>query len=392
VTDTVESVVVVGASLAGLSAVRALRDNGFGGSITVVGDEPHLPYDRPPLSKAFLSGSVNDTSLVTDDEDLNVEWILGVAATGLDGSSVALGDGRTISADATIIATGARARTLIGADDLTGVHTLRTLDDAVALKASLATAKHLVVIGAGFIGAEVASTASAAGIDVTVVEASTAPLSGPLGFDMAELCVGMHAANGVRLILGAAVDTLEGVDGAVRSVRLGDGTSLPADVVVIGIGAVPNTEWAAASGLAIDGGFVTDSSCRTTVPGVYAIGDCARTFDLVLQDHHRSEHWSNATTQAAVVARSILGLPALDRRPAPYFWSDQYGKRIQFAGWRQPTDAVRVIDGDPSDGPFVAVYERGDETVAVLAVDTPRLFTRIRKQLAVTVVADPAFT
>ncbi|GGG07740.1 pyridine nucleotide-disulfide oxidoreductase [Rhodococcoides trifolii] len=389
-TDTARSVVVVGASLAGLSAVRALRDEGFTGHITVVGDERHLPYDRPPLSKAFLTGSVTDTSLVTDDEELNVDWLLGVAAAGLDGSSVVLDDGRTVSADATVIATGARARTLIGADELAGVHTLRTLDDAVALKASLAAARHLVVIGAGFIGAEVASTASAAGIDVTVVEASIAPLSGPLGFDMAELCVGMHGANGVDLILGAAVDTLVGVDGAVQSVLLGDGRSLPADVVVIGIGAVPNTEWAAASGLAIDGGFVTDSTCRTTVPGVYAIGDCARSFDVVLQDHHRSEHWSNAITQAAVVARSILGKPAPDRRPAPYFWSDQYGKRIQFAGWRQPTDSVRVIEGDPGNGPFVAIYERGDETVAVLAVDTPRTFTRIRKQLATTVVVDPA--
>ncbi|KQU34769.1 MULTISPECIES: NAD(P)/FAD-dependent oxidoreductase [unclassified Rhodococcus (in: high G+C Gram-positive bacteria)] len=378
--ETVNSVLVVGASLAGSTVATALREDGFTGRVTVVGDEPHLPYDRPPLSKAFLQGSAPDPWLVPEPDALDVDWVLGTPAVGMTGRSVELADGREVSADVVVIATGARARTLLGADDLRGVHTLRTLDDAAALRSSLATATTMVVIGAGFIGAEVASTAAGLGISVTIVEASTAPLSGPLGLTMAEVCVDLHRANGVTLLLGAAVDSLEGRDGAVTSVLLGDGTVLPADVVVIGIGSIPNTEWAAASGLAVDGGFVTDAQCRTTVPGVYAIGDCARAFDEVLQDHHRSEHWSHAVTQARRVARSIVGA-----QPAPsgvpYFWSDQYGSRIQFAGRRQSTDSVRVVEGDPEAGSFVAVYERADDVVAVLAMNNARSFTRMRKSL-----------
>lgn len=374
------SVLVVGASLAGSTAVSALRDHGFDGAITVVGDEPRLPYDRPPLSKAYLRGAVTDTALVTDPAAHGAQWSLGVPAVALDARTVTLADGRTLTADVCIIATGARARTLIGAEELAGVHTLRTVDDASALRTSMSTARRMVIVGAGFIGAEVASTAVALGIDVTVVEASTAPLAGPLGTDMADIVVGLHRRHGVTLLVGAAVDTLNGRDGRVSSVTLGDGRVLDADVVVVGIGSLPNTEWAAASGLAIDGGFVTDTRYRTTVPGVFAIGDCARPYDEIAHRHHRSEHWSGAVAGAETVARLVTGAER-PRRSAPYFWSDQYGHSIQFAGWRQPTDSVRVIDGDPQDDRFVAVYERENRTVAVIAMDNPRLFTRLRKEL-----------
>lgn len=382
------SVLVVGASLAGATVATELRERGFTGSITVVGDEPHRPYDRPPLSKAFLKDSTSDPWLTPDADTSDIEWILGTAAVDISGRTVTLSDGRELSADVAVIATGARARTLLGAAELRGVHTLRTLDDATALRESMATARTMVVIGAGFIGAEVASTAASLGITVTIVEASTQPLSGPLGLNMAAICVDLHRANGVTVLLGAAVDSLQGCGGAVSSVLLGDGTELQADVVVIGIGAVPNTEWAAASGLAIDGGFVTDAQCRTTVPGVYAIGDCARTFDDVLQDHHRSEHWSHAVAQARHVAGSIVGEPPPAGATLPYFWSDQYGARIQFAGRRQATDDVRVVEGSPDDGSFVAVYERADRVVAVLAMNNARSFTRRRKALAASMTTD----
>lgn len=372
------SVLVVGASLGGYTTASALRAGGFDGRITVIGDESHRPYDRPPLSKDLLRGECADPWLA-DVEDPTVDWHLGVSAVGLTGREVALSDGRVETADAVVVATGARARTLIGAD-LQGVHTLRSLDDARALRASLVAASTAVVIGAGFIGAEVASTAAGMGLDVTVVEASTAPLSGPLGPWIASVCVDLHRAHGVTVMLGAAVDSLCGTDGVVDSVVLGDGTVLPADVVLIGIGAVPNTEWAADSGLAVDGGFVTDSSCRTTVPGVFAIGDCARSYDDELEDHHRSEHWAHTVEQARSVAAAITGVTPAPPR-VPYFWSDQYASRIQFAGYRHPSDTVRVVEGDPGAGAFVCVYERSGETVAVVGVNSARTFTRIRKDL-----------
>ncbi|MGB6180878.1 MAG: FAD-dependent oxidoreductase [Rhodococcus sp. (in: high G+C Gram-positive bacteria)] len=381
----VESVLVVGASLAGFTAASALREHGFTGSVTVIGDEPHPPYDRPPLSKGYLQGTVEDPWLLAGRDDLDVEWILGTPAVGMTGRTISLDGGRDVAADAVIVATGARARTLLGAADLRGVHTLRTLDDAAALRTSMSDATTMVVIGAGFIGAEVASTAAGLGLAVTVVEASTSPLSGPVGTEMASILVDLHGAHGVTVLLGAAVDSLLGEDGAVTAVLLGDGTVLDADVVVIGIGAIPNTEWAAASGLAIDGGFVTDSDCRTTVPGVFAIGDCARSYDEVLQDHHRSEHWSHAVAQAHRVARTIVGL-APPRPVVPYFWSDQYGARIQFAGHRQPTDSVRVVEGDATSSSFVAVYERADEVTAVIAMNNARSFMRVRKGLRTTTV------
>ncbi|MDT5239343.1 MAG: hypothetical protein QOD97_1541 [Mycobacterium sp.] len=379
------SVVVVGASLAGLSAVRGLRAEGFTGPITVIGAEVHLPYDRPPLSKEFLSADDVDIALVDGvDETLDAQWLLGRAAAGLatgaDGSiSIRIADGSTVSADVVVIATGARARTLPGCGDLTGVHTLRTVDDALALRDSFTRTRRLTVIGAGFIGAEIAGTANALGLEVTIVEAASAPLAAALGPQIAGVCASLHARNGVRLLAGVGVGALTG-DGRVDSVVLDEGTHVPADTVLIGIGSVPNTEWAAHPALLTDRGFVTDSSCRTTIPGVYAIGDCARVYDENLRTHHRSEHWTNATTQARVVAAAIMGRTP-PRRTAPYFWSCQYGRMLQFAGYFTPTDSLRVIDGALDSPSFTAVYEREGEPVAVFAMDSPRLFTRCRKQI-----------
>ncbi|MGY1829728.1 NAD(P)/FAD-dependent oxidoreductase [Geodermatophilus sp. SYSU D01180] len=379
------TVAVVGASLAGLSAARALRDQGYEGRVVVVGDEPHAPYDRPPLSKEFLAGaaSLDDVALGTpDDEDLGLDWRLGTRAVGLDraGRSVLLDDGGEVRADGVVLATGARARRLPGSERLAGVHVLRSLDDAIALREDLAAGGRLVVIGAGFIGAEVASTARTLGLEVTVVEALPVPLAGPLGADMGAVCAGLHADHGTRLLAGTGVAGLLG-SGRVEAVELTDGTRLPADVVVVGIGAVPNIEWLAGSGVALGDGVLTDPRGATNTPGVVAVGDCAAAWSPAAGRHVRTEHWTSALEQPATAVATLLGTGTPAPAPVPYFWSDQYGARIQFAGSRREGDVARVLEGSCADRCFLVVYEREGQPVAVLGMDQPRLFTRWRRQL-----------
>ena len=379
------AVAVVGASLAGLSAARALREQSYDGRIVVIGDEVHAPYDRPPLSKEFLAGtaSLDDIALgAPDDGDLGVEWRLGTTAVGLDhlSRSVLLEDGSEIRADGVVLATGARARRLPGSDGLDGVHVLRSLDDAIALREDLATAGRLVVIGAGFIGAEVASTARTLGLDVTVVETQPVPLAVPLGADMGAVCAGLHADHGTRLLTGTGVAGLVGT-GRVEAVELTDGTRLPADVVVVGIGATPNIEWLAHSGVALGNGVLTDARGATNIPGVVAVGDCAATWSAFAERHVRIEHWTNALEQPATAVATLLGTEEPAPTPVPYFWSDQYGARIQFAGSRREGDVARVVEGSCADRSFLVVYERDGHPVAVLGMNQPRLFTRWRRQL-----------
>ncbi|MGR6963972.1 NAD(P)/FAD-dependent oxidoreductase [Geodermatophilus sp. URMC 61] len=379
------TVAVVGASLAGLSAARALRDQSFDGRIVVIGDEVHAPYDRPPLSKEFLAGtaSLDDIALgAPDDEDLGFEWRLGTTAVGVDhlSRSVLLDDGSEVRADGVVLATGARARRLPGSDGLDGVHVLRSLDDAIALREDLAAAERLVVIGAGFIGAEVASTARKLGLDVTVVETQPVPLAGPLGADMGAVCAGLHADHGTRLLVGTGVSGLIGTE-RVEAVELTDGTRLPADVVVVGIGAIPNIDWLAHSGVALGNGVLTDARGATNIPGVVAVGDCAATWWPSAERHVRIEHWTNALEQPATAVATLLGSGEPAPTPVPYFWSDQYGARLQFAGSRREGDVARVVEGDCADRSFLAVYERDGHPVAVLGMNQPRLFTRWRRQL-----------
>ncbi|MDX3383906.1 FAD-dependent oxidoreductase [Streptomyces niveiscabiei] len=382
------TVAVVGASLAGLSAARALRAQGYDGRLIVVGDEIHRPYDRPPLSKEFLAGTYGEAELAleTDDEDLDAEWLLGTRATGLDAGAreVRLADGRQINADGVVIATGAAARALPGAENLAGVHTLRTLDDARALKAELAAGGRLVVIGGGFIGAEVASTAQALGLEATVVEAAPTPLAGPLGADMGAVVSGLHTDHGVRLLCGAGVKGLGG-ERRVDAVLLEDGRSLPADIVVVGVGARPCVEWLDGSGVPLDNGVKCGADGRTGVPGVVAVGDCANWYDPRSGGHRRVEHWTGALERPAAAVRALLAgdgaEPPATPRP-PYFWSDQYGVRIQFAGHAAGADSVTVEAGSADARDVLAVYRRGETPVAVLGMNQPRLFTRWRKQLA----------
>ncbi|OZM79604.1 NAD(P)/FAD-dependent oxidoreductase [Pseudonocardia sp. MH-G8] len=379
------SVVVVGGSLAGLSAARALREQGYDGQVVVVGEEERLPYDRPPLSKEFLAGTLDleDLALTTaDDADLDLDWRLGDPASGLDrgGRAVVLASGRQVPADGVVVATGARARALPGAR-LAGVHTLRTVEDAVALRAELGVGRRLVVIGGGFIGAEVASTARALGVEVTVVESDVVPLHRVLGEDLAQACAGLHADHGVRLLAGEVVTGLGG-NGRVREVHLAGGRTEPADVVVVGIGAIPNVEWLAGSGVEHDHrGVRTDAAGATNVAQVVATGDCAFSYCAYAGATVRHEHWTHAVQQPATAVASLLGHTTTARRAAPYFWSDQYGARLQFAGHRTPDDAVEILEGDLVDRRFVAGYRRDGELVAVFAMNQPKLFGKWRRQL-----------
>ncbi|WP_328741631.1 FAD-dependent oxidoreductase [Streptomyces caniferus] len=380
-----KSVAVIGASLAGLYAARSLRSQGFDGRLVIVGDECHGPYDRPPLSKDFLTGTTDPGQLALADAEeiaeLDAEWLLGTRATGLDtgARTVLLDGGRSLTTDGVVLATGAAPRLLPGPVPA-GVHTLRTLDDAQALRADLAPAPvRVVVIGGGFIGAEVASSCAALGHDVTVVEAAPLPLVPQLGHAMAEVCAALHADHGVTLLTGTGVARLhsEGDGRRVTGVELTDGRLLPADVVVVGIGVRPRTAWLTDSGLPLDDGVLCDAGCVTPLPAVVAVGDVARV------DGARAEHWTSATEQAAVAARNLLaGSTVATHRSLPYFWSDQYGVRIQFAGHRLPTDTPRILEGSPDDRSFLACYERDGRTTAVLALNRPRPFMWLRRELA----------
>ncbi|MGW2422951.1 NAD(P)/FAD-dependent oxidoreductase [Streptomyces sp. NPDC001709] len=382
------TITVVGASLAGLSTVRALRAEGYEGGIVVVGEERYLPYDRPPLSKDFLKGDLDVGALALGDageyEDLDVEWVLGERAVRLDPAdrSITLTGGRRLRTDQVVIATGATPRTLPGADRLAGVHTLRTLDDAQALRAELLNGlPRVVVIGAGFIGAEVASTAHRLGLHVTVVEALDVPLERQLGREMGLVCSSLHSDHGVGLLCGIGVAGLIG-ERRVTGVRLADGRVLPADIVVVGVGVRPATDWLAGSGVPVDDGVVCDAGCATGVPGVVAVGDVARCPNPFTGRHARIEHWSNATEQGRTAARTLLsGVSAPAPVTAPYFWSDQYQVRIQLAGHVAPGAEPQVVDGALDSRSFTAVYRRGDTPVAVLSLNQPKLFNRLRRTL-----------
>ncbi|WP_369167567.1 NAD(P)/FAD-dependent oxidoreductase [Streptomyces sp. R28] len=381
------TVAVVGASLAGLSAARSLRKQGYDGRLVVIGDEFHRPYDRPPLSKEFLAGTLGEGELAleADGEDLGVEWLLGAQAVELDhaGRAVRLADGREVHADGFVIATGAAARTLPGSEGLAGVHTLRTLDDARALRDELARGGRLVVIGGGFIGAEVASTAYALGLDVTVVEAAPTPLAGPLGETMGAIVSALHADHGVRLVCGVGVKGLSG-ETRVDAVLLEDGRGLPADIVVVGVGARPCVEWLEGSGIALDNGVKCGADGRTNLAGVVAVGDCANWYDPRAGLHRRVEHWTGARERPDAAVATLLAGGAVQPgvpRP-PYFWSDQYGVKIQFAGHAAGADSVTIEAGAADDRDVLAVYRRAGRPVAVLGMNQPRLFMRRRKELA----------
>ena len=373
-----DSVTIVGASLAGLRSAETLRRDGFGGRISLIGDEPHQPYDRPPLSKQVLAGDWEpERALLTPAEKLEplgLDLRLGVRATGLDVAARELEvDGVAEPFDGLLIATGARCRTLPGNGSPVGVHTLRTLDDCLAIRAALDDgARRMVVIGAGFIGAEVASVAVGRGTSVTLVEALPAPFARVLGQEMGAVVADVHVANGVDLRCGVGVSSVAGEPGAM-TVAMADGSDVYADLVVVGIGVVPNTEWLEGSGLTLDDGVVCDPTCLAA-PNVVAAGDVARWTDPRTGESMRVEHWDNAVEQGRHAVRRLL---ATDEEaevfaPVPWFWSDQYDRKIQLAGRPHPDDEVRVVDGSTDERRFAAFYGRRGQLTAVLGMNRPR--------------------
>ena len=376
---SVESVTIVGASLAGLRAAETLRRFGFEGSITMIGDERHEPYDRPPLSKQVLAGEwePDRTALTTPEklDELELDLRFGVRAIAFDLSlrRLTLDDGRDLTVDGLLIATGARCRTLPGTDQLGGVHVLRGLDDCLALRADFESSpSRVVVIGAGFIGAEVAATARTRGLDVTLVEQETTPLARALGERIGQVCADVHRDHGVDLRTGVGVAGIDG-DGHVTGVTLADGTRVDADVVVVGIGVVPNTEWLEGSGLSIDDGIVCDETCLAA-PRVVAAGDVARWPNPRFGETMRVEHWDNAADQGAHAARRLLVGEGEGEAfaPVPWFWSNQYDRKIQLAGRVQADDRIEIVAGSIEDRRFAALYERDGRLVGVLGFNRPR--------------------
>jgi 3-phenylpropionate/trans-cinnamate dioxygenase ferredoxin reductase subunit len=386
---TVRRVVVVGAGLAGGRAAEVLREEGFDGEVALVGAEPHLPYDRPPLSKDFLLGKTDDTALREPPayDDLRLDVHLGRRAVALQRGVLTLDDGTELAFDAAIVATGAVPRRLPGTEGMEGVHVLRTIDDARAIRAALAEGPRVVVVGAGFIGAEVASSCRALGLDVTVLEAFDAPLERVLGRDVGTICATWHLDDGVDLRCGAGVQGLVGGAG-VEGVRLADGTVVAADLVVVGIGVVPDVAVLAGSGAVIDNGVVVDERAETAVPGVYAVGDVANHWNPVFGERMRVEHWTNAVLAAEVAARNVLGRGAV-HSPVPYVWSDQYGMKLQYVGHATHWDEV-VFRGDVPGRKFSAFYLDGGRVRAMFCVRRPRDTVAANRLIAAGATPDPA--
>lgn len=388
-----ERVVVIGASLAGLRAAETLRSDGFGGDVVVIGAESHRPYDRPPLSKKLLAGEWEPERIQLRQPDsfdeLDVEWRLGVAASrlDLDQHRVDLSDGTSLDFDGCIVATGAACRRLPDQGRHAHVHELRTLDDSMRLRAAIADGgRHVVVIGAGFIGLEVAATARQLGNEVTVLEGAAAPLIRGLGEEMGSAIGAMHAAHGVDVRCGVRVDRLD-----PAGVLLDGGELIESDVVVVGIGVVPATQWLDDSGLELRDGVVCDEtllarhSDGSPVEGVYAAGDVLRWPNPLFGEEMRVEHWTNAAEQGAQAARNMLAVAAGDDAepyaPVPFFWSDQFDIRIQFLGRSAVDDDVVVGAGSIDDGKFLALYGRAGKLHGALGVNAPRWVMPMRKLL-----------
>ncbi|GAA0629744.1 FAD-dependent oxidoreductase [Sporichthya brevicatena] len=387
--------VVVGASLAGLRAIEAARRSGYDGPITLIGNEPHLPYDRPPLSKAFLDADEDENGApvvptfrdeATLRDEMNVDLRLGAPATALaPAGQVVLLDGDAVPYTQLIIATGGDARNLPGGESLEGVHVLRTLDDALAVRKALDAGARTVVIGAGFIGSEVASAARKRGLECTVLEALPVPLVRSVGPETGKVAAELHRKYGTDLRCGIGVKALEGST-RVEKVVLDDGTVIEADLVVVGIGVRPSTGWLESSGIALherDGGILCDEFLRTSLPGVYAAGDVAH-FPNPLFDGEmmRVEQWTNAAEQGALAAKNAL-FPdeAKPSQAVPYFWSDWYESRIQFVGIPH-SEEVRVVSEELGEEKFLALYRRGDRLGGVLTIDRQNQIMKYKRMIA----------
>jgi NADPH-dependent 2,4-dienoyl-CoA reductase/sulfur reductase-like enzyme len=387
---TQRGIVVVGASLAGLRAAETLRREGYDGRLVLVGAESHLPYDRPPLSKELLAGEWEPEQIALRKQpydDLELDLRLGRRATRLDVAERVVeldDDGERLAFDGLVVATGARPRTLPGTPALDGIFVLRTLDDCLAIRARLDRRPRVVVIGAGFIGSEVAATCRGRGLDVTVLEMLATPLERAVGPVVGDACGRLHRDHGVDLRCGVKVAGFEGTE-RVERVRLADGSTIDADVVVVGVGVVPETRWLDDSGLALDDGVVCDETCLAA-PGIVAAGDIARWPNPLFDgERMRVEHWTNATEQGVAAARRLLVDDATSAEafaPVPFVWSDQYDVKIQVVGSIRGDDEVAVADGSLDDHRFVALFGRAGRLVGALGFSRPRIVMEYRKLIA----------
>jgi len=387
-------VVIVGAGQAGADLTGALRQQGYTGAITLLGDEPHAPYRRPPLSKAFLSGEASVDSLYLKSTEAyarqRIDCRFGIGAESIDRGqrSLRLFDGTTVPYEHLVLATGGRARrlSLPGANH-PNVHYVRTIEDIVRLKEQLLPRKRLLIVGGGYIGLEAASIGIKKALEVTIVEAMPRVLARVTAPEMSAFYERAHRAQGVTILTGVGVHALEG-DPWVDRVVLSDGTRLPVDLLIVGIGLVPNTELAEAAGLEISNGIVVDASTRTSDPAIYSIGDCSNHENTFLERHVRLESVPNASEQARICAAAICGKP-VPAGAVPWFWSDQYELRLQMVGLSEGYDAT-AIRGDPSKQSFLLFYMRGGTVISADAVNRAQEFMVSKRLVAGRVRATPA--
>ena len=382
---TENGIVIVGGGLAGARTAEQLRRSEYTGRITIVSDEVHLPYDRPPLSKEVLRKEVDDVALKPrewyDEKDITLR--LGAAASGLDtaGRTITLADGTVLGYDELVIATGLVPRRIPAFGDLEGVRVLRSFDESMALREHASAAQRAVVVGAGFIGCEVAASMRSLGVDVVLVEPQPTPLAAVLGEQIGGLVARLHRDEGVDVRLGVSVAEVRG-RGHVDTVVLTDGTELAADLVVVGIGSRPATQWLEGSGIevdSVDGGIICDEAGRTSAPHVWALGDVA-SWRHATGHQVRVEHWSNVADQARVVVPAMLGQDVPTNAVVPYFWSDQYDVKIQCLGEPEATDTVHLVEDDGRK--FLAYYERDGVLVGVVGGGMPGKVMKVRAKIA----------
>lgn len=375
-------IVIVGAGLGAARTAEQLRRADYSGPITIVGDEVHLPYDRPPLSKEVLRGEVDDVILKPREfyDEHQISLRLGSAATKLDtaAQTVTLDDASVLAYDELVIATGLVPKRIPAFPDIEGVRVLRSFDESLAMRRHAATARHAVVVGAGFIGCEVAASLRRLGLDVVLVEPQPTPLAAVLGEQIGELVARLHRAEGVDVRTGIGVSAVEGA-GHVGTVVLTDGTEVPTDLVVVGVGSSPATEWLDGSGVKVDNGVLCDAAGRTSAPHVWALGDVASWRD-VMGHQVRVEHWSNVSEQVRVMVPAILGQEIPAAVVIPYFWSDQYDIKLQCLGEPKATDIVHLVEDDGRK--FLAFYERAGVVVGVVGAGMPGKVMKSRAKIA----------
>jgi 3-phenylpropionate/trans-cinnamate dioxygenase ferredoxin reductase component len=375
-------IVIVGGGLAAARTAEQLRRSEYAGPITIISDEDHLPYDRPPLSKEVLRSETDDVTLKPAEfyEENDITVLLGKAAKSVDtaAQTVTLSDGSELAYDELVIATGLLPKRIPSFPNLVGIHVLRSFDESLALRQQAASARNAVVVGAGFIGCEVAASLRGLGVDVVLVEPQPSPLASVLGEQIGSLVARLHRAEGVDVRCGVGVAEVRGAD-KVEKVVLGDGTELDADLVVVGIGSHPATGWLEGTGIEVDNGVVCDAAGRASAPHVWAIGDVASWRNTV--GHQvRVEHWSNVADQARALVPAMLGHDAPAAVSVPYFWSDQYDVKIQCLGEPEATDTVHVVEDDGRK--FLAFYERDGVVAGVVGGGMPGKVMKTRAKIA----------